>query len=597
MKTKSEIKLKKYWLRQSKLLKWYVEPKIAFKKNDNNKFDWFPDGRVNVSYNCLETNIQKGFGKQNALICIDKNFKIETYSYFELLNLVENFSSYLKKKLLKINNPTVILQSSAGIDTSIFMLACARIGVRFSIIFEDLHVTAVQTRILLLKPSLFFTVKNNSFIKKLKLSLKKTNIKCKVLKIGNTYKNKENLINFKKLPDIKKNGFKIKFFKPNKSLFVLFTSGSTGIPKGIEHSMGGYLLYSKYTTKKKFGLDRNSKFLCASDAGWINGHTYSIFGPLSIGSTSIILKSPMMMLNEKLIVSLIKKLKVTGVYLPVTIIKIMKAIYKNKKFLSKDIKVIGSMGEPLSDSVGNWFSKLFKSKPLPIVNTYFQTETGGIIYSPSIKDKATKKISVGKSLNNFLKFKNKFRKNKFELELQNPWPGCMKNCVNGLITWKKYWNKKNFKLFDIGSFNNEKNLIIHGRIDDVINVRGHRIGSQEIENVVIKDKDITEVAAVGCDDLLEGNKIILFVSLNDQKYIEKKIKNINKLISNYFGNFAIPKQIYFLSSLPKTRSGKILRRLLRDLYSYSKLDIKKDLSTMINPEVIDEIKKKINENK
>ena len=549
-----------------------------------------------MSFNCLETNIKKGLGKKNALICIDKNFKIKSYTYDQLLNLVENLSFYLKKKLLKIPNPTVVLQSSAGLNTSIFMLACARIGVRFSIIFEDLPLTAVRTRILLLKPNLFFTVKNNLFISNLNNSLKKLNIKCKVLKLCTSSKNTKNLVNFKKIANIKKHKHNIKFFKSTKSLFVLFTSGSTGTPKGIEHGMGGYLLYSKYTTKKQFGLDSKSKFLCASDAGWINGHTYSIFGPLSLGSTTIILNSPMMILNEQLLKTVIKKFKITGIYLPVTIIKIMKAIYKKKKFLSKDIKVIGSMGEPLSDSVGKWFSKLFKIKPLSIVNTYFQTETGGIIYSPSYKDKASKKISVGKSLNDFLKFKNKSRNIKFELELQNPWPGCMKDCINGLNTWKKYWNKNNFKLFDIGSYNAEKNLIIHGRTDDVINVRGHRIGSEEIENVVIKDNEITEVAAVGCDDSLEGNRIILFASLNSQKYDDNKIKNINKLISNYFGQFAIPKQTYFISSLPKTRSGKILRRLLRDLYSQSNIDIKKDLSTMINPEVIGEIKK-INESK
>ena len=588
--------LKNFWLIQSKLLVWNVSPKIAFKKKTNNKHDWFPDGKINVSYNCLDANIIKGYGEKKALICIDKKNRVESYKYNDLFNLVNNFCFYLKKKLSKISNPTIILQASAGIESSTFILACSRMGIRFSVIFEDLPLEAVKTRISLLRPTLFFTVKNDLFIKNLNSFVKKNGITCKMIRIINSKKKKNNTINLKNF-EIKVNTkFEIKYFKATKSLFVLFTSGSTGVPKGIEHSMGGYLLYAKYTAKKQFGLNGNSKFLCASDAGWINGHTYALFGPLSIGCTSILLKSPMMILNERLIKILISQIKINGIYLPVTIIKLLRAIYKNKRFLSKEIKVIGSMGEPLSNSVGNWFSKFFSMKPLPIVNTYFQTETGGIIYSQTYKDFFSKNISVGKNLNNFLKFKNDTKNKKFELELKNPWPGCMKNCINGLLAWKSYWNNDNFKLFDIGSINSEKNLIIHGRSDDVINIRGHRIGSGEIENIVIKNDLITEVAAIACDDFIEGNKIILFVSVNNPINPEKLIAKIDNVISNNFGIFAIPKKTYLISSLPKTRSGKILRRLLRNIYLNPNKKIEQDLSTMINPKVIEEIKKKINAN-
>ncbi len=188
MKQKS---LQNFWLTQSKLLEWDVSPKIAFKKKTNNKHDWFPDGKINVSYNCLDANIIKGYGEKKALICIDKKNRVKSYTYNDLFNLVNNFCFYLKKKLSKISNPTLILQASAGIESSTFILACSRMGIRFSVIFEELPLEAVKTRISLLRPTLFFTVRNDLFIKNLNLFVKKNCISCKMIRINNFKKKKK----------------------------------------------------------------------------------------------------------------------------------------------------------------------------------------------------------------------------------------------------------------------------------------------------------------------------------------------------------------------------------------------------------------------
>tara|TARA_B100000963_G_C22628235_1_gene673492 strand:- start:2909 stop:3673 length:765 start_codon:yes stop_codon:yes gene_type:complete len=254
------------------------------------------------------------------------------------------------------------------------------------------------------------------------------------------------------------------------------------------------------------------------------------------------------------------------------------------------------MGEPLASTVARWFSKNFMKKYVPIVNTYFQTETGGIVYSPKYNDKKISYGTVGKPVCELIKI-NKNLKKKFEIKIKKAWPGLMLDVINGENEWNKYWDKNgNFNLFDIGSINKSNNLIIHGRSDDVINIRGKRLGSEEVESELLKLKEISEVCAIAVEDELEGNLLVIFYS-TAKKYnfdIEDKIFN---LLNNSFGSFALPKSIYKIIELPKTRSGKIVRRVLRDLYL--KKDDKKlgDLSTMINKNCIKDILKKIKDEK
>ena len=236
------------------------------------------------------------------------------------------------------------------------------------------------------------------------------------------------------------------------------------------------------------------------------------------------------------------------------------------------------------------------------MNTYFQTETGGIITAPKFNTypKSIPHGSVGKPKKiNGLKLIKQKKMKQGELVIKNPWPGCMINIINGKDTWDKYWtNEGDFKLFDTGSFDKKKNLNIHGRNDDVINIRGHRIGSEEIESISLKIQHIVECACVAIPDKIEGFNLVLFLVLKKKKINEIKLKNIlNKTIFDNFGSFAIPKKIYFVNDLPKTKSGKILRRLLRDIILDPNLTNYGDLSTILDFNTVYNIKKVIKNEK
>ena len=561
----NNILFKDHYLKQAEKLIWYIKPKVVFKKGKNNHYSWFPDGKINLYENCITRNLNKI--NKVAIITVNQKKEIKKYSFGEIDKRVNKVAGYLKR-LSRRKKIKVMIHSSASLDSAIFMLACAKLGLHFSVIFEELESIGIKKRIKLFKPNIFFSrLQRKKFFNKMGF--------IKYSKIKFIFK--ENIV---KILNQKKTylGIKNEIVNSTNSLFTLFTSGSTGAPKGIIHSTGGYLLYSKITCQNQFGINEKSVVLTASDAGWINGHTYSLFGPLSIGATTILVEKPFLLIDIKLFKKILD-LKTSVVYLPVTLIRLIKSLNKNFKIKTKHIKSLGSMGEPLASSVARWFASKFLKKNNSVVNTYFQTETGGIICSPRYNQNTNQAPhgSVGEPFSKYIKL-NKLEKNKVnEIKIETPWPGMMKDILNGKTEWNKYWDKNgNFKLFDLATKKN-KNIYIHGRNDDVVNVRGHRIGSEEIESTLLKIRRITECCVVTLSDKLEGSVIYLFVVSSFK--LDKQIEDI---IISTFGAFAIPKKIFYVEQLPKTRSGKILRRLLRNILVNPNLKNYGDISTILN---------------
>ena len=588
----------------SKVIDW------DFKKA---KITWFKDAKLNITVNCLDRHVIKN-PKKTAIIFEPNNpdEKHKSYTYSELLIEVCKMANVLKSMGIKKGDRVCIYLPMIP-ELAFSVLACARIGAIHSVVFAGFSSNALATRIDDCESSLVIT-SDGSFRGDKILNLKQIvddaieicQAKQKVLVVRRTNKSisliKERDYLLSDLIESVRNTCEPEIMDAEDPLFILYTSGSTGKPKGMVHTCAGYMVYTSYTFKNIFQYENDDVYWCTADIGWITGHSYILYGPLSNGATTLMFEGVPSYPDYSRFWQIVDKYKVNQFYTAPTAIR---ALAKQGSSFLKDVslkslKVLGTVGEPINEEAWQWYDNNIGKNRCPIVDTWWQTETGGIMISsiPNIvPDKPTFATKPFIGIQPILLDDNGFelKENNVvgKLCIRYPWPSIARTIWGN---HKRYINTyfsayENMYFTGDGAFRDDQgNFRITGRVDDVIIVSGHNLGTAPIEDAINEHEKVAESAIVGFPHDIKGNALYGFVTLKDDINDVDLIRNeINILISNKIGPIAKLDKVQFTNGLPKTRSGKIMRRILRKIASkqYENLG---DISTLLNPEIVHQIK-------
>ena len=587
---------------------------------DGNKapfFKWFPEGQLNITYNCLDRHIKNGLGDKNALIWEGEPGDSKTFSYKDLLKEVCKAANALKSLGVKKGELVCIYMPMIP-EAMIAMLACARIGAPHSVVFGGFSSESLKDR-LIDGNAKFIITADGGFRKDKVIELKKAvdsaidsgagDVVNKVIVIKRT--NKEILMKVNRdywwheLLENQDDWCEPEIMNSEDRLFVLYTSGSTGKPKGVVHTIAGYNLWTHLTFKWIFDVKSDDIYWCTADVGWITGHSYIVYGPLSNGSTTLMYEGVPRPSNLGAFWQIIQKYKVSIFYTaPTAIRSFMKSGREiPDKYDLSSLRLLGTVGEPINPEAWIWYRDVIGKNECPIVDTWWQTETGGVMISPLPGAVDTKPGSATLPLPGIeVEIVNK-EGERVEINeggyliIRKPWPGMMRTIHgNSQRFLESYWDfiphkEEPFVYFagDGARIDNDGYVWIMGRVDDVISVSGHRLGTMEIESALVSHESVAEAAVVGKKDELKGEAIVAFVSL------EKNFKNSDQLVDEIklhvvseIGVIAKPEKIIITDSLPKTRSGKIMRRILRSLASGEK--VSGDISTLEDSSVLEKLK-------
>ena len=590
--------------------KWSKVVDWDFKKA---KISWFKDAKLNITVNCLDRHVIKN--PQKTAIIFEPNNpngKHKSYSYSELLVEVCKMANVLKSMGVKKGDRVCIYLPMIP-ELAFSVLACARIGAIHSVVFAGFSSNALATRIDDCESSLIITsdgsyrgdkILNLKQIVDDALEICETKPKVLVVKRTNESMNlkheRDYLLN--DLIDSVNDVCEPEIMDSEDPLFILYTSGSTGKPKGMVHTCAGYMVYTSYTFKNIFQYQPEDVYWCTADIGWITGHSYILYGPLSNGATTLMFEGVPSYPDFSRFWQIVDKYKVNQFYTAPTAIRALAK--QGGDFLKdaslKSLKVLGTVGEPINEEAWEWYDNNIGKNKCPIVDTWWQTETGGILISsiPNvIPDKPTFATKPFIGIQPILIDDSGDELNEAnivgKLCIKYPWPSIARTIWGN---HERYINTY-FSAYDNmyftgdGAFkDDEGNFRITGRVDDVIIVSGHNLGTAPIEDAINEHKKVAESAIVGFPHDIKGNALYGFVTLKDEINDEKLIrKEINNLISNKIGPIAKLDKIQFASGLPKTRSGKIMRRILRKIASKQYDDLG-DISTLLNPEIVQEIK-------
>jgi acetyl-CoA synthetase len=596
---------KKKW---DSVLEWnFKDPKI----------EWFKGAQLNITENCLDRHLNK-FGDQAAIIWEpnNPNEQNRVLTYNDLYKQVCQFSHVLKNNGIK-KGDTVCIYMGMIPELAIAVLSCARIGAIHSVVFGGFSAQSISDRLHDAKSEFVITC-DGAFRGQKNIPLKsvidEALISCPFVKRVIVYSRTQIPLNMiegrdtwweeeiKKIETKNCNIFEAEVMEAEDPLFILYTSGSTGKPKGVVHSTAGYLVYTNYTFVNTFQYQTNDIFFCTADIGWITGHSYLLYGPLSAGATTVLFEGIPTWPNASRLWDIIDKYKINTLYTAPTAIRSLMS-YGLEPLKEKDLsslKVLGTVGEPINEEAWHWYNTNIGKNKCPIVDTWWQTETGGILISnlagitPAIPSFATLPMpgivpclidEHGKEIE-----ENNVSGN---LCIKQAWPSIIRTTFGDHERCRKtYFSTYENKYYTgDGAFRDANgNYRITGRVDDVLNVSGHRIGTAEIENAINQHKGVIESAVVGYPHDIKGQGIYAYIIYN--KNIDDVIalnNNITQTVSNIIGPFAKLDKIQFVNGLPKTRSGKIMRRILRKI-AENDLNNLGDTTTLLDPNVVNEIK-------
>ena len=602
---------KKYWQEYSKNFIWKNSPEKTLSWNFNDPdIKWFEDGTLNITENIFERNIEN---KDDTAIIWEANNPSESnkeYTYSELFDEVCTFANVLKKNGVEKGDRVIIYLPMIP-EAAISMLACARIGAVHSVVFAGFSANSLSDRINDCSAKVVITsdgnfrgskiinvkgvvdeaLKNSDCVKNV-LTVMRTGSDIDMVKGRDLWYHEES-----KLVD---NFCVAEEMNSEDLLFILYTSGSTGKPKGVVHTCAGYMMYTQFTFENVFQYRKGDTYWCTADVGWITGHSYIVYGPLLTGAKTILFEGVPTYPDASRFWNVIDKYKVNQFYTAPTAIRALQS-YGEKFIKDSDLsslKVIGSVGEPINEEAWNWYNDNVGKKNCPIVDTWWQTETGGIMISPLpniIDCKPTYATLPLPGIQPVLLDNqgNEILENNVEgnLCIKYPWPSILRTTYGDHNRCREtYFSTfKGYYFTGDGARRDENGYYrILGRVDDVINVSGHRIGTAEVEDAINLNKEVIESAVVGFPHEIKGQGIFGFVIVKESEKEIDYFSSIRETVSKYIGPIAKPDQILIVPGLPKTRSGKIMRRILRKIVS-NQFDNFGDISTLLNPEIVEEI--------
>ena len=583
-------------------------------------YKWFEDGKINASYNCLDRHLKKQPNK-TAFIFEADDGKVTSISFIDLYEKVCQFANGLKSLNLVVGD-RVIIYLPMSIEAIVAIQACARIGLIHSVIFGGFSAKSIQERIEDTKAKLVITADGqlrggkliplkSAVDEAIKMGKCESVDKIIIYNRANTKLNlNENDVLWEDLISNKSKKCDPVFVDAEHPLFILYTSGSTGKPKGVQHSTAGYLLHAINTCRWTFDIQEQDIYWCTADVGWITGHTYVAYGPTALGATQLIFEGVPTHPNASRFWQLIEKHKVSIFYTAPTAIRaLIKASEVNpethpKNYNLNTLRILGTVGEPINPEAWMWYYENIGNNRCPIVDTFWQTETGGHVITPlpgamplvpgsctlpfpgievDVVDEEGKDQEWG---------------NGGLLVIKKPWPSMIRTIWGDPERFKNSYFPKELGgkiyLAGDGAVRDRKTgyFTIMGRIDDVLNVSGHRLGTMEIESALVANQIVTEAAVVGKPHDIKGESIVAFVVLKGSRPTKENaetiINDLKQWVSKEIGPIAKPDEIRFGDNLPKTRSGKIMRRLLRSLAKGE--EITSDISTLENPAILDQLK-------